>query len=376
MSTSTFDLDQARSVAAPHLQPEHVGEFRRLAKGIVHGSPFQLLFIDCADSIYRDRVIDSLGDLLNEARLRVSRLPIGAGLRDAAAFERRLRQRAANADVVHVLGSRAWFNTERWDKLNLRRERLASGARARLLFWLDADSIAQLAQHAPDLWAWRGGVYEFALQPPALAVAPVVAGDAPVLQQPVPDSRSLAARRRRVVELQRMLSSKPPPIDELCVPLVNELGLLLLNLGELDQALALWHEVELPLLRRGRDERAIAISMGKIADVLASRGQIQQALQIRIEQEWPVYERVGAWRELLQCAIKMAATLKARHGPGDLGEARRHLRSALARTGPLAVPEIELAGQQLAGIDLDIASDACHPAADTTAQTNPNLRAE
>ena len=109
MSASTFDIERARLNAARRLRPEHFDEFQRLAKSVVHGPPFQLLLIDCADSRYRDRVIDGLGEVLRPARLRSSRLPLSAGMRDVAALESRLRQHAANSEVVHVIGSGAWF---------------------------------------------------------------------------------------------------------------------------------------------------------------------------------------------------------------------------------------------------------------------------
>ena len=76
MSAPNFDIERARIVAARRLLPEHFDEFQRLVKSVVHGPPFQLLFIDCADSRYRDRVIDGLGEVLRLADLWSSRLPL------------------------------------------------------------------------------------------------------------------------------------------------------------------------------------------------------------------------------------------------------------------------------------------------------------
>ncbi len=36
-----------------------------------------------------------------------------------------------------------------------------------LVFWLPEDALRRVARGAPDFWAWRSGVYEFALQPVA-----------------------------------------------------------------------------------------------------------------------------------------------------------------------------------------------------------------
>ncbi len=317
MSAATFDVERARLVAARHLRPEHFDEFQRLAKSVVHGPPFQLLFIDCADNRYRDRVIDSLGEVLRPARLRQSRLPLSGGVRDAAALELRLRQHAARADVVHVVGSSPWFNAKRWDDLNQRRERLARDARARLLFWLNAEAITLLSQHGQDLWAWRSGVYAFETQPSAPVTVPA---SAVVRRDGAPDVRSMAERHRRVVELKRMLAAVPPPSEELRVPLVDELGRLLFDLGEFDAALAHWRDVELPLHRARQDERAIAIKMGQIADVLQLRGELDEALRIWRKEVLPVFERLGDQRERAATMGQIADVLQSR---GELDEALR-----------------------------------------------------
>ena len=190
MSAPTFDIERARLIAARHLLPEHFDEFQRLAKSVVHGPAFQIIFIDCADSAYRNRLIDSLDEVLRLAGLRSARLPLGGGVRDAAALELRLRLHSSKTQVVHILGGAQWFDATRWDELNQRRERLARNARARLVFWLDAEAIAVLATQAQDLWAWRSGVYAF--EHSAAATAP------PVVPLPTPftpgdfDTRSMA----------------------------------------------------------------------------------------------------------------------------------------------------------------------------------------
>ena len=391
MSAPVFDIERARLVAARRLMPEHFDEFQRLAKSVVHGPPFQLLFIDCADSRYRDRIIESLGEVLRPAKLRSSRLPLSPGVRDAAALEARLRQHAAKADVVHLVGSAQWFDATRWDELNQRRERLARDARARLVFWLDAQAISLLSLHAQDLWAWRSGVYTFESQQAALATTAALTA-ASRQREGVPDTRSMAERHRRIIELRRMLAGVPPPSQDLRVPLLDELGLLLYELGEYDEALAHWRDVELPLHRERQDERAQAITMGKIADVLQSRGepdealrirreeelpvyerlgdqssraltmgkianvlqsrgQLDEALRIRREEELPVYERLGDRRSRLVCWANMARALNARGRPGDREEARQLLTAALADAQRMHLPEAEVIAKRLAHID-------------------------
>ncbi|MFM7641087.1 MAG: tetratricopeptide repeat protein, partial [Cyanobium sp.] len=216
------------------------------------------------------------------------------------------------------------FDAARWEAFNTRRERLAAAARARLVFWLDGEAIALASRSAPDLWSWRGGVYAFL--PPSSPTAIPAAG----VERPAPtafareaggaDTRSMAERSRRVVEIRAWLEGHPDAPDELRITLVDELGRLLFSLGDFDDALAHWREVELPLHRRLGDARGQAITMGKIADVLQERGRLDEALRIYQEEELPVYERLGDVRGKAVTMGKIADVLQAR---GQLDEALR-----------------------------------------------------
>jgi len=67
------------------------------------------------------------------------------------------------------------------------------------------------------------------------------------------------------------------------------------------------------------------VTRGKIADALAGRGELDRALRIRCEEELPVYERLGDLRSLLIGRTNVALLLlKRRHGK-DLAEAKDHL---------------------------------------------------
>jgi len=46
-------------------------------------------------------------------------------------------------------------------------------------------------------------------------------------------------------------------------------------------------------MRRLGDVRSRAVTMGQIADILQARGQLDEALKIRTDEELPVYERLG-----------------------------------------------------------------------------------
>ena len=328
MAGSAFDVEQLRLAAARRLPASCHDDFLRLSRTLLHGPEFQWLLVDAPDEGLRKQVMAALDDVLRAAGLSTNRLPLSGKITDVAMLEARLVKNARAGSVVHVIGRPGWFDAARWDDFNTRRERLASEARARLVFWLDADAISLASRGAPDLWAWRGGVYAFVpAAVPALAVnfagTALASGGQVAPLQPRPDgadNRTMAQRSRRVAEIRSWLARKPAPPDELLVAPLDELGRLLFDLGDLEEALQHWRSVELPLHRRLGDARAEAITQGQIADILQACGQLDEALRIRKDEQLPVYERLGDVRSKAVTMGKIADILQAR---GQLDEALR-----------------------------------------------------
>ncbi len=90
--------------------------------------------------------------------------------------------------------------------------------------------------------------------------------------------------------------------------------------GESTEALRIRREEEVPVFERLGDVRSRAIAMGHIADILEERGEVDEALRIRREEELPVYEQLGDLRARAVTRDQIADTLHAR---GDLAEALR-----------------------------------------------------
>ncbi len=93
--------------------------------------------------------------------------------------------------------------------------------------------------------------------------------------------------------------------------------------GQLDAALRIYHDEQLPVYERLGDIRSKVITMGKIADILFTRGQFDAALRIYREEELPVFERLGDSREKAIIMSKIADILFAK---GQLDEALRIYR--------------------------------------------------
>jgi len=323
MAGSAFSIEQARLAEARHLPGPCHDDFLRLTRSLIHGPPFQWLLVDAPDEGVRRQVMAAVDTVLHRAGLATNRLPLSDKILDVAMLEERLVNNARRDPVVHVIGRVGWLDGARWEALNLRRERLAAEARARLVFWLDGEAIALAPRHAPDLWAWRGGVYAFlpaAGPTPSPAVGEASLSPGAFRDAWEADNRSMAERSRRVVAIRTWLEGHPDAHEELKLAPLDELGRLLASLGDQDEALAHWCDVELPFHRRRGDARAGAITMGKIADVLQGRGQLEEALRIRQEEQLPVCERLGDVREKALTMGKIADVLQAR---GQLDEALR-----------------------------------------------------
>jgi len=331
------NVEKVRLTAARGLPPSCLDDFQRLSRTLVYGPAFQWLLVDAPDEALRKQVMAALDKVLRAAGMRSNRLPLSAKITDVAMLEARLLKNADQAEVVHVVGRPGWFTEARWDAFNVRRERLAAQSRARLVFWLDADAIALASSGAPDLWAWRGGVYSFvsngaSFQSPMarLDATGTVGSSAPSAQLSVDvDNRSHDERLQRIAEIQKWLASQPPPPDELLAAPVDELGRLLFSLQDYDAALMHWRSVEGPLHERLGDVRSKAITMGYIADILQARGQLDEALCIRQKEELPVYERLGDVRSKAITMGKIADILQVR---GQFDEALRILSEEVRPT--------------------------------------------
>ena len=79
--------------------------------------------------------------------------------------------------------------------------------------------------------------------------------------------------------------------------------------------------------------------MGRIADILQARGQLNEALRIRRQEQLPIYERLRDLRSALVARTDMALNLIERGREGDRQEAAELLRSALADADRLGGPE-------------------------------------
>ncbi len=118
--------------------------------------------------------------------------------------------------------------------------------------------------------------------------------------------------RQALVKLERLGDVRSVAVTQ------GKIADILQSRGQLDEALRIRTEQELPVCEKLGDVRERAITQGKIADILQSRGQLDEALRIRTEQELPVYEKLGDVRARAITQGKIADILQSR---GQLGDA-------------------------------------------------------
>jgi tetratricopeptide (TPR) repeat protein len=90
--------------------------------------------------------------------------------------------------------------------------------------------------------------------------------------------------------------------------------------GEFDDALRVRREEELPVYIELDDVHQKAIVMGKIADVLQARGRLEDALEIRTKEQVPVFERLG---DVQARAVTMGQIADVLQAQGQLDQALR-----------------------------------------------------
>lgn len=109
--------------------------------------------------------------------------------------------------------------------------------------------------------------------------------------------------------------------------------------GDLTEAERLLREA-LVIFERTGDVRSRAVTMGKIADILHARGELDEALRIYQEEVIPVDLRLAHAHNLLFDRTRVAELLIGRNQPGDQEAARALLALARDAAARLKVPEL------------------------------------
>ena len=98
---------------------------------------------------------------------------------------------------------------------------------------------------------------------------------------------------------------------------------ILQDRGETDQALRIRREEQLPVFEKLGDVRAVAVTRGQIADILQQRGETDEALRIWRDEVLPVFEKLGDVRFVAVTRGRIADILQQRGETDEVLRIRR-----------------------------------------------------
>ena len=280
----------------------HAADFVRLQRTLTDARGFMLCFLVFSDSAYRNKVAQFLADHFH-AHVHVAidpREPIGTE-------ELFIRLNGGDpGDPSQLSGLEHW--PEGLDnllgRLNLRREALAERCRRPVLVWTLSTQVNAVAMRAADLWAWRTGIFQFALPK----------GPRPSQTPDYSPFFSLAAedvnkRRSRIERLEGYLAKRPVMLAS-DIGLLCELGALRLLLRNVAGAEAAYAQAQDACWRIGDPRLRAAVECG-LADVLEARDQLAQAQRLR-EEQVPVLKAARDIRAAALAQLKIADGLRVR----------------------------------------------------------------
>jgi len=254
--------------------PASGAELGRLARAVGHGPDFQILIVEAVADEATRMAREAIDHAAEERGLRVTEVCWDPAA-DAEGLERLIVAAASDVDLIHLSGASDWLTPERWQGLNIRRDRPAESARARLVWWLHPRNVAEMATQAPDLWAWRGGVYSF-LDVASPSVSPLTSFDFP--HEAWVNRADPGPRRKRIREIRTWLECPPQP--ELVYEVAREWGDLALSLGEFDEARHAYRDIALPAARLHHTAQDVLTIKQALATVATEAGDFGGAIEI------------------------------------------------------------------------------------------------
>ena len=263
---------------------------RRLVRAIDYAEGFWLGFAKSNTPAQRRRLAALCRDLLEPLRIRVLEIELTEPVTDLLPVlrERLAQEKAANEEnmrgeeaatttrpklaiFVHGL-ERSIPSREAYppllSSLNLKRELFRQEVPHPLLLWLPDYALTALARKAPDFWAWRSGLYEFAPERESTEQSLEAVRDEAIH---VTNSFSEQAKRERLVMLKGLLEDYRELGHDLReqmsqANILNDIGLMHEMLGEWDMAKKAYEE-SLIVRRNIQNEAGIAVALHNLGRV-------------------------------------------------------------------------------------------------------------
>ncbi|MFT5327463.1 MAG: tetratricopeptide (TPR) repeat protein [Planctomycetaceae bacterium] len=262
--------------------------FRALSRSLRRANGFSVLIAVCNTPVRQNELLDRLDADLGEVTLRVE---AAADTDDVLALvESTLGENRPPAIMVTGLANGIRSADPIHPKLralNHRREEWRESVPCPIVFWIPEFLLQPIAQQAPDFLDWRSGTFLF-LDPLGTSFGSIL-GASDLASEPWRLTEE--ERRQRMAQLQEWLAATPTAdsSDPATIRWSLELADHYLRLGEFDECFELAKE----LIARAKDEWSRSFAWGLIASILETRGEFDEALRIRREEQLPVFNRNG-----------------------------------------------------------------------------------
>ena len=243
-----------------------------------------LAFVRCNSPIQREEMAQKL-----KARLKDKRLLEVTLDRPIVSLLDQITSRwdaATPPDAVCVYGLEASIGEEReyspvLGRLNHDRDLIRRAVPVPMLLWLPDFALDYVARGAPDFWAWRSGVYEFATDTVLWeheAVAALSTGSSAIFSLPLEDKLKEIARLEALLAAARALPRQGGREQEIIANSLQQLATLHYSLGDYEAARQELEE-SFKIYRQTGDPLGQANALGNIGLTYVDQGRLEEALE-------------------------------------------------------------------------------------------------
>ena len=212
-------------------------------------------------------------------------------------------------------------------RLNNDRDLLRRAIPVPLLIWLPDFALDFIARGAPDFWAWRSGVYEFATERTLWQRDGNQAIISDVLRVNSLSHHEKNAEIAHLEELLRTARSLPRKGKRergLITSLLDQMGLIYQNLGDWEKSTTIYQE-NLKSLKALNDQRGVASTQHQLALLEQFRGNLREAERL-YRQSLSVKQSMG---DNIGIAITLHQLAMVEQDRGNREEAERLYRQNL-----------------------------------------------
>jgi len=236
-------------------------------------------------------------------------------------------------DVVCVFGLEKSINELQeaspfLGRLNNDRDLLRRAVPAPLLIWLPDFALDFVARGAPDFWAWRSGVYEFATDKTLWqreCIASIASRVHDLYSLNINDKHSEIARLEELLRIAQSLPQQSKREKDLRANILTQIGVLYETMGEWDVAQIKFCD-SLKLAKELNNKSGISGVLHNLAIIQQRKGNPSEAIHL-FKKSIEIDKELGNKGRLINSFIGLGATKQAQ---GNFQEATQLYQESLS----------------------------------------------